>query len=146
MAAGCDSFSARNLWVKSVHSQRSIGSKRFLFLFIYLFFPKEISVNEVDKFLSVRTVHMFTLWLLWGETVFFFCFFYHWQILHQHPLPSSSLRYFKHFLLPFGKLVPSKGVWLKPQVKHHYLGHGFHGGHWRDKRWEHVFLMQTALI
>lgn len=146
MATGCKSFSARNLWVKSVQSQHSVGSLQFLFYLFIFVFSKEISVNEVDKFLSVRTVLamyciLLTLWKLWGKTVFIIGKVY--KNIRHPPIHFGILNIFCCLL---GYCCAGKGVWLKPQVKHQYLGHGFHGGHWRDKRWEHVFLMQTALI
>lgn len=144
MARGCKSFSARNLWVKSVQSQHSVGSLQFLFYLFIFVFSKEISVNEVDMFLSVRTALyciLLTLWLLWGKTVFIIGKVY--KNIRHPPFHFGILNIFCCLL---GYCCAGKGVWLKPQVKHQYLGHGFHGGHWRDKRWEHVFLMQTALI
>lgn len=90
--------------------------------------------------LIVCILNLFIL-LLWGETLFIFVKVY--VNIRHPPLYFSILNIFCCLL---GYWCAGRRVWLKPQVKHHYLGHGFHGGHSRDKRWEHVFLMQTALI
>lgn len=126
-----------------MHSQRSVGSNRFLFyLFIFFFFPEEISVNEVDKFLSVHTVCTYSHFDYSGVKLFFII----GKVYINIRYPPLHLGILNIFCCLLGNWYAGKGVWLKPQVKHPYLGHGFHGGHWRDKRWEHVFLMQTALI
>lgn len=102
------------------------------------------SLNCFDKFLSMHTC-MFIVCILnlFSLTAVNWTCFPHWQSLHDHPPHLGILNTFCCLL---GHGCGGRRGRTGPQVKHHYLGHGFHGGHRRDKRLEHVFLMQTALI